>query len=358
VDEAAVPTEPATSGAPATSVRACAIDEDVVEDALAWLNAGKRVAVATVIRISGSAPRPAGSQLAVNDDMAFVGSVSGGCVEASTVQAALDVMRDGRPRRLSFGAGYSSPLEVGLTCGGDIELYVESVTGERRLLEELSDARAERRSLVVATALARGRRFLLPCEGVPVGGDPELAADARRAALADRSTLIERDGTQWFLHVRHPSRRLVIVGAVHIAQALVPIAALNGFEVVLVDPRSAFLTRSRFPSVELVDRWPHEIMSELAIDHRTAVVTLAHDPKLDDPALAFAARSPAFYVGALGSRRAHEARLERLSAMGLSREARSRIRGPVGLPIGALTVSEIATSIVAEMVQTLRQGAH
>jgi xanthine dehydrogenase accessory factor len=353
--ELAAPAHYAQCAASGTVARAVATD-DVLDDVRGWLDEGRAVATATVIKTWGSAPRPLGSQLAVNDRMEFVGSVSGGCVEAATVRAALDVMASGRPRRLSFGVSRDRVFDVGLTCGGEIQLYVECLSSERRLVRELCEARDARRSLVVMTDLASGERR------VHVPGDIDqptygLDAKARQAALHDRSTTCTNDGAEWFLHVRHPPRRLVIVGAVHIAQALAPMAALNGFFVVLVDPREAFATAERFPGVELVRRWPHEVMDDLALDHRTAVVTLAHDSKLDDPALAHAAQSSAFYVGALGSHRSHAARLERLAGLGVSSGHLRRIRGPVGLPIGAVTTAEIATSIIADIVRTVRAPA-
>jgi xanthine dehydrogenase accessory factor len=334
--------------------------EDVLDDAIAWLDAGRRVAIATVIETSGAAPRPVGSQLAVNDRTEFVGSVSSGCVESATVRAALEVMVDGCARRLSFGFSPNELFDVGLTCGGEMKILVECVSRERDLLDALRGARDAHRSVAVATSLD-GAEHALFLDGNPpalslVGPALTLESAVHDAFAQDRCALVERDGVEWFVHVRHPPRRLVIVGAVHIAQALAPMAALNGFDVVLVDPRDAFATDARFPGVRVIRRWPHEVLPELDVDHRTAVVTLAHDTKLDDPALAYAVGSRAFYVGALGSRRSHAARLERLAAKGVSAERLARIHGPVGLPIGAVTTAEIATSIIADMVQTLRRA--
>jgi xanthine dehydrogenase accessory factor len=325
--------------------------EDVLDHAIAWLEAGRRVATATVIRTHGSAPRPVGSQLAVNDRTAFVGSVSAGCVEAATVRAALEAMSDGQPRRLHFDVSQEDAFRVGLTCGGELQVFVQSVTRERALLEELRAARERHEDIVVATALDDAKHRLF----APPHGAGALAKAARAACLRDRSEIVPGDGREWFLHVRKPQRRLVVVGAVHIAQALVLMATLNGFAVTLIDPREAFATAERFPGTRIEHRAPHEIMERLAIDCRTAVVTLSHQPRFDDPALAHALRANAFYVGALGSHRSHAARLVRLSALGLSEGELSRIHGPVGLPIGAVTAAEIATSIIADIVHALRR---
>jgi len=191
-------------------------------------------------------------------------------------------------------------------------------------------------------------------------GDLDLDADAlaavRAAVRADRSTTLEAGAKGVFVNVFNPPLRLVVVGAVHIAQALVPMAALAGYAVTVVDPRRAFATDERFPGVTISEDWPDEALDRLAPDPRTAVVTLTHDPKLDDPALIVALASPAFYIGALGSTRTHAKRLERLAAEGVEASAFARIHGPAGLPLGARSPAEIAVSIVAQMTQALRQG--
>ena len=220
------------------------------------------------------------------------------------------------------------------------------------LLAALSDARAAKRPVVLATHLAGGAQRLLPAADAP----PELAAAAARALAEDRSATVRLPDGDWFLHVHNPPLRLIVVGAVHIAQALVPFAAQLGFAVTVVDPRRAFATDERFPDVAIRTDWPDEAMDALAPDVRTAVITLTHDPKLDDPALERALRSPAFHIGALGSRKTHAARLVRLRALGHDDAALARIRGPVGLPIAAVTAPEIALAIIAELV-AVRRGA-
>ena len=220
------------------------------------------------------------------------------------------------------------------------------------LLAALTASRAAKRPVVLATHLADGAQYLLPATAAPA----ELAAAASEALAQDRSFTVRLADGDWFLHVYNPPLRLIVVGAVHIAQALVPFAAQLGFAVTVVDPRRAFATDERFPDVAIRTDWPDEAMDALAPDARTAVVTLTHDPKLDDPALDRALRSPAFHIGALGSRRTHAARLGRLRALGHDDAALARIRGPVGLPIAAVTAPEIALSIVAELV-AVRRGA-
>ncbi len=221
------------------------------------------------------------------------------------------------------------------------------------LLARLQAARAEARPVVVATDLAGGDQLLLPDDPTPDG----LAEPATKALRDDRNGTVEADGRTWFLHAYNPPLRLVVVGAVHIAQALVPMAAGLGYAVMVTDPRRAFASDERFPGVTISTDWPDEALDAWKPDSRTAIVTLTHDPKLDDPALDRALKSQAFYVGALGSRKTHAARLERLRALGHGEDALSRIRGPVGLNIGAVTAGEIALSILGQIVAVRRGDA-
>ncbi|WP_430437996.1 XdhC family protein [Oceanibaculum nanhaiense] len=220
----------------------------------------------------------------------------------------------------------------------------------KRLLEE----RAAQRPVALVTRIEDGLQcIVMPREQL---GDLALKEDelARvRASLAeDRSGMIEGG---YFVHVHNPPLRLILVGAVHIAQALAPMAAIAGYRVVIVDPRRAFATDERFPGITLDDRWPDEALEDLQPNRRTAVVTLTHDPKLDDPALMVALKSDAFYIGCLGSRKTHASRLERLTEAGFGSVDFQRIHGPLGLDIGAITPAEIAISALAEITQVLRR---
>lgn len=218
------------------------------------------------------------------------------------------------------------------------------------LLTRLQAARSEGRPAVLATRLPDGEQWLLPDDDAP----PALRGPADDALRTDRSGTVQADGVAWFLHAYNPPLRLVVVGAVHIAQALAPMAAGLGFGVTVADPRRSFASEERFPGVAVSTDWPDEALDALRPDGRTAIVTLTHDPKLDDPALDRALKSPAFYIGALGSRRTHAARLERLRALGHGDDALARIQGPVGLDIGAITAPEIALSILAQVVAVRR----
>ena len=227
------------------------------------------------------------------------------------------------------------------------------------ILERLVKDRAAKIPVVLVTDLASGAQALVYMREVAgdLPLDPDAVMRAREALQADQSSTIEAGGRRLFLHVQNPPLRLIVVGAVHIAQALAPMSALAGYSVTIIDPRRAFATDARFPDVALIGEWPDEAMATMTLDRRTAVVTLTHDPKVDDPALQTALKSDAFYVGALGSKRTHAARLGRLKSAGFSDADCARIHGPVGLDIGALSPAEIAVSILAHITAVLRGNA-
>ncbi|NQV56208.1 MAG: XdhC family protein [Rhodospirillales bacterium] len=321
--------------------------DNVLDQAAEWLGAGKGVALATVIGTWGSSPRPVGSQLAVDDKGAFVGSVSGGCIEGAVVGEAMAAINDGKTRILDFGVTDEQAWEVGLACGGDIRIFVEQA-GDRADLERLS----KDQPVCAITNLADGKRgYVTPDSDsgdLPLDGD--IISQARAALRDDKSGVIEHDGDELFIQVFNPPLRLFVVGAVHIAQALGPMARIAGFDVTVADPRGSFATGDRFPDTTLSTEWPDDALIEFAPDARSAIVTLTHDPKLDDPALEVALKSGAFYIGSLGSRRTHAARLERLAEAGFSSTDMARIQGPIGLDLGAKSPAEIAVSILAEIV--------
>ena len=317
--------------------------EDLPQLALDWHRAGRGVAIATVVETWGSAPRQAGSLLVVNRDGQMAGSVSGGCVEGAVVEEALAAIADGAPRLLDFGVSDETAFAVGLACGGRIRVLVDPVGASlpETLLADLVAARAARRPVAVVANIDGPGRWL---------ASPPDHADRFRM---DRSG-VEEDGLT-FVAVHNPPLRLVVVGAVHIAQFLLPMARACGYDPVLIDPRSAFGSAARFPGETILEDWPDEALAAEPPDARTAVVTLTHDPKLDDPAIRATLRSGAFYLGCLGSRRTHAKRVERLTAEGFTAEEIARIAAPVGLDIGAISPAEIAVSIMAQLTATLRR---
>lgn len=313
---------------------------EILKTAQEWTKQGRKVALATVSNTWGSAPFPAGSQLAVDDAGHFVGSVSGGCIEGAVILEAQQSISDGKIRTLEFSVTNEDAWEVGLACGGTIQLFVEPMPSE---LDAILDARAAQQSVALATNISTGTHRLYHASDAP--------ESVRKAMRDDQSRMVD---DEQFARVFNTPRRLAVVGAVHIAQELVPMARQIGFDVTVIDPRESFASPERFPGVALSTAWPDQALADFAPDDRAAVVTLTHDPKLDDPALDAALRSDCFYIGALGSTRTQAKRVERLKEAGFDDAEIARIHGPVGLDIGAKSPAEIAVSVLGEIISALR----
>ncbi len=340
---------------------------DVLTDIDRWLTKGESVVLATVIRTWGSAPRRVGAKMAVSSRGQISGSVSGGCVEGAVAEAAAEVLRSGRPQMLHFGVADETAWEAGLACGGEIDVFVQPLHVEMfQSARAAADTPGATITVVRGLEQYMGRQALVHEGGEQVGAlqaglDETALAQAHKALAEGRSRcLAAQEGVELFVEVRRPPLTLVVVGGVHIAIPLVAMAEVLGYRTVVVDPRRSFGNVERFPDVDqLLHAWPDRALSELQMDNSTAVAVLTHDPKLDDPALRVALGSPAFYVGALGSRRTNENRRERLLAAGLSAEQLERLRAPIGLDLGGRSPGEIALSVLAEIVaaQHQREGA-
>ncbi len=327
----------------------------MIEKAKEWIERGRTVTLATVIATWGSSPRPVGSQLVIDDEGRFEGSVSGGCIEGAVVAEALDVIDTGVPRRVFYGVTQDQAWEVGLACGGEIEIYVEKVQWGSAL-DRLIELKGAGRSACLITDLNSGEKRVIPL-------DDSVALDLLQGKLrssvetfkhSERNRVVDIDGRAMFLHSFHPAPQVIIIGAVHIAKALAQYASIAGYGVLIIDPREAFANAVRFPDVPINTEWPDEALKRMDIHSRTAIVTLTHDPKLDDPALEVALRSGAFYIGSLGGRKTHSERLERLKQRGFTDDMVSRIHGPVGLNIGAISPEEIAIAIMAQITDVRR----
>jgi xanthine dehydrogenase accessory factor len=319
---------------------------EVTHIARQWLDSFGAIAVATVVKTWGSSPVPVGGQLVVGPDDRFEGSVSGGCVEGAVITAAADVIATGTPRLLEFGIADETAWGVGLPCGGRIEIFVERLRGadDAAYLESVLRHRHERLLLVVETNLADGTRALRSETGA-------YTDEVSKQLAIGESLLVENEGQRTFLHALAPPVHVILVGAGHVGQFLSDLAQRIGFQVTMVDPRTAFSTSDRFRGVTLSHDWPGAALPALGLDSRTAVVALAHEARLDDETLVPALRSSSFYVGALGSRKTHEKRVERLRKAGLSDADIARIDAPVGLAIGAKGPAEIAVSILGAIIR-------
>jgi xanthine dehydrogenase accessory factor len=305
-----------------------------------WHQGGARVALATVIRTWGSAPRRAGSLMAIAADGRCEGSGSGGCVEGTVIAEAQALMAghagtDSASRLLSFTVASEDAWQVGLACGGQIEIQVTVLSG---------DVRAAAASVIAALDARKPATLTV----MLADGALTLSYGAAAETLALGTTTLR-------LPVL-PRRRLMVIGAVHIAQHLALMAQETGYDVTIIDPRAAFTENRQFGDAALVTDWPDEFFRTTRPDRHTAVVALTHDPKIDDAALMPALKSDCFYIGALGSRKTQAARLSRLAATGADDAALGRIHGPVGLDIGAANPAEIAVAILAQITRTLRHS--
>ncbi|MBX2806204.1 MAG: XdhC family protein [Hyphomicrobiales bacterium] len=333
---------------------------DPIDKAFEWSAAGQKIALATVISTWGSSPRPVGSILAVNENQEFEGSVSGGCVEGAVITEALDVIAGGEPKSLTFSVDNKTAWQAGLTCGGALSVLVTR-GDDPTLLKHIVEARTMRQPVILATDTGTGAQQLLHASGKEPATDiaAELTALAYSAVTSGQSRLVEAAGRQYFLRIFLPQPRLHIIGATHITQTLAPVAHMAGYDVAIVDPRAAFAAPERFPGCEPLVEWPDEYFNraEVELDRMTAIVSLTHDEKIDDPTLAAALRSQCFYIGALGSRKTHAKRVDRLLKLGFDETDIARIHAPVGLNLGGRTPAEIAIAIMAEMTAARYQPA-
>ncbi|WP_432523498.1 XdhC family protein [Kineococcus sp. SYSU DK006] len=344
---------------------------DVLEQVARWTGSGRAVAVATVVRTWRSAPRQPGASLAVDADGEVVGSVSGGCVEGAVYELARQVLADGVPVLTRYGVSDDDAFAVGLTCGGELDVFVRRLDGsggDAAQVRALAAAVRERRPVAAATVVAgpaelRGRTLLVH----PGGREGTLGSARLDDAVTDDARGLLETGTTACLHLgadgqrRHdelevfvesfaPPPRLVVFGAIDFAAALTRVGAFLGFHVTVCDARPVFATPRRFPDAdEVVVEWPHRYLARTEVDERTVLCVLTHDPKFDVPLLELALRGPAAYVGAMGSRRTHEDRLARLREAGLGEEQLARLSSPIGLDLGARTPEETTVSIAAEI---------
>jgi xanthine dehydrogenase accessory factor len=336
-----------------------------------WQAEGARIAVASVVATSQSAPRQPGATLGLHPDGQVVGSVSGGCVEGAVVEVGTEVLASGVPQQAQYGISDDEAFAVGLTCGGTIEVFVRPVDREVLDLEALSARVAAEEPVAVATVIehpdvpaAVGCSLqVTPDEVVGSTGEPHLdraVVEGARGLLEQGATGVRhfgargerrRDEVAVFIESFTPRPRMLVFGAIDFASAVASIGRFLGFHVTVCDARERFATRARFPDAdEVVVDWPHRYLAATTVDARTAICVLTHDPKFDVPVLQAALTTEAAYIGVMGSRRTHADRLERLREAGVDEAALERLRSPIGLDLGARTPQETAVSIAAELV--------
>jgi xanthine dehydrogenase accessory factor len=339
---------------------------DILPDLDKWYAEKKSIALATVIQTWGSSPRRAGAKMALTPDGKITGSVSGGCVEGAVYEIGVVVLKSNRPQLLHFGVADESAWEVGLACGGSIDIFVKPLN--REFFRALRAVLEEERQAVLVTLVRGpdelvGHEMLVEEDGNITGSlsnqMDEQALEMARDTLARGKScrMMLNETVEVFQELILPPPTLIAVGGVHITVALMALAKTLGYRTVVVDPRTAFGSEERFPNVDrLIQRWPDEAFQKIHLTRSTAVAMLTHDPKLDDPALKIALSSPAFYVGALGSKTTQAKRRQRLLEDGVPEASLNRLHGPIGLELGAETPEEIALSIMAEVVVARNTG--
>lgn len=337
--------------------------QDILETVEQWIEQKRQIALATVVETWGSAPRGVGSKMAVTSEMAMVGSVSGGCVETAVIEEALDCMEKNQPRLLHYGVSDDTAWEVGLTCGGNMSIFVEPL--DQAWWQAAADNIRQDRTAATVTVLEganAGQKVLFDAENnvqysTPQLGPDDCAAFAQAAQAQHISGRAEAAGQAIMVDLHLSRPHLIVIGGVHIAMPLQSFARQLGFRVSIIDPRQVFATDERFPDVDsILHSYPDKALLQLGLDRNTYVAVLTHDPKIDDKALTTALPSPAPYIGVLSSKRTHEKRVQRLREAGMAQEHLDRIRTPIGLDINARTPEEIALCIMAEIV-AVRNGA-
>ncbi|MDH3246150.1 MAG: XdhC family protein [Saprospiraceae bacterium] len=333
---------------------------DIAAQIKSWWREGETFALATVVKTWRSAPRQAGSCMAVTKDFKIIGSVSGGCVEGEVAKKAQEVMETGQPALIRFGVSNDEAWNVGLSCGGAIEVYLEPFPGENmdswKVLLDRIDAKKPS-VLVKSLDSATEQSVYGPDLGSQGLGEIPLS-NAINSLSKGESNKVEIEDRPIFFHSFPVQPHLIMIGAAHITIDLIRLARLQGFRTTVIDPRGIFsdsIIESDRPDKLNID-WPQEILPEMKLDSSTYVAILSHDTKIDDPALKILLRSEVAYIGALGSKKTHERRRARLIEAGFSEEEIARIHGPIGLNIGALTPAEIALSVIAEVVSVMRYG--
>ncbi len=310
--------------------------DDILTPTSFWLKQKRKIALATVISTWGSAPRPVGGQMAIDEHGEIIGSVSGGCIEGAVISEGIDSIKDGKSRIKDYGISNDMAWEVGLACGGELKVLIQPLNLEDEIVYSIVDSIKKREVVRLRIDCSNGNRRI-------------------DHTIKNQISHFDKLNNE-FIHIIDPKPRLFIIGAVHIAQALVSLASIADYEIILIDPRDHFATKDRFPNCKIINEWPDEALSKFNLDSSSHIVTLTHDPKIDDLALIYCMKKNFGYIGSLGSKKTHNKRCERLLEKGFNEIELSKIHAPIGLDIKAKTPAEIATSILAEIINYRRNN--
>jgi len=310
--------------------------DDILTPMSVWLKENRKVSLATVISTWGSSPRPVGGQMAIDSNGEIIGSVSGGCIEGAVITEGINSINDGKTRVKDYGISNNMAWEVGLACGGELKVLIQPLDIQDKIVFSIVDNIKNREAVKLRIDCSNGLRII-------------------DNTLTNQTSLYDKEKNE-FIHVIDPKPRLFVVGAVHIAQALISLAAITDFEIILIDPREHFATEKRFPNCKILTEWPDIALSRFNLDKSTHLVTLTHDPKIDDPALIYSLKKNIGYIGSLGSKKTHQKRCERLTSLGFYDNDINKIHAPIGLDIKGKTPAEIAVSIIAEIISFRRKS--
>jgi len=310
--------------------------DDILTPMSVWLKENRKVSLATVISTWGSSPRPVGGQMAIDSNGEIIGSVSGGCIEGAVITEGINSINDGKTRVKDYGISNNMAWEVGLACGGELKVLIQPLDIQDKIVFSIVNSIKNREAVKLRIDCSNGLRII-------------------DNTLTNQTSLYDKEKNE-FIHVIDPKPRLFVVGAVHIAQSLISLAAITDFEIILIDPREHFATEKRFPNCKILTEWPDIALSRFNLDKSTHLVTLTHDPKIDDPALIYSLKKNIGYIGSLGSKKTHQKRCERLTSLGFSDNDINKIHAPIGLDIKGKTPAEIAVSIIAEIISFRRKS--
>ncbi|MDB9831810.1 XdhC family protein [Candidatus Pelagibacter sp.] len=327
-------------------------NKKILEKAYEWIKHNQKIVVITVVETWGSSPKPIGSKMIVNENKEFFGSVSGGCIESFIIQESLQVIKKNELFKIKkFKISNESAWNVGLSCGGEITVYLERMNFRKKALEQIIQKQKNKLEFALLTKLSTGENEIFE-RGKPLNKNFEKFSDQINFHYLSKNNGMIKD-SNIFIECYNNPLKVIIIGAVHIAQYLTDFADKFDFEIYIIDPRDYFGTEERFPNIKIINEWPNEAFKKIKTNSNCALIALTHDPKIDDLALQYALKENFFYIGALGSKKTHEKRCDRLKKVGFTRSKIDSIHGPIGIKLGGKSAPEIALSIIAQLVNEI-----
>tara|TARA_B110000438_G_scaffold295098_1_gene337564 strand:- start:575 stop:1582 length:1008 start_codon:yes stop_codon:yes gene_type:complete len=327
-------------------------NKKILEKAYEWINDNQKVVMITVVETWGSSPKPIGSKMIVNKNKEFFGSVSGGCIESFIIQESSKIIKKKKLFEIKkFKVSNENAWNIGLSCGGDITVYLEQINSRDKIFHQIIQKRKNKLEFALLKNLSTGENEIFE-KGKPLNKNFEKFKDQINLIYTSKNNGIIKN-SNIFVECYNNPIKIIIIGAVHIAQYLTDFAEKFDFEIYIIDPRNYYGTKERFPNVKVINEWPSEAFKEIKTDSNCALIVLTHDPKIDDPALEYALKKNFFYIGALGSEKTHKKRCERLKKTGFTKDKIDAIHGPIGIKLSGKSAPEIALSIIAQLVNEI-----